>query len=397
MNRKIKYAIFAGIMCLMSAVNAMADTRASVIYEAGSSKVDVHLEEYMLKEGTEIPWENGQMVLPGAVLSKIPRICNDGEKCYVRTKVLFESEKGTDTALNEEDLLGISDEWIQIGEYFYYKKILEKKATVDFFQAVQIPTNWESGTDDDNKWRIEVKVEAIQAEFFTPDFSDEDPWHIGTGKYQIQKALEDEPGVMETDNTPVTFEIVNDTKGFSLDTDEFFRKMELFLPGKTQSGNIDVINRTDKERTVYMKSEVLEKNDFIEKMELTVQIKDQDKINILYQGSMDAEKMSEYQSIGSIDAQSTGKLEMLLTLPEDADNRYSAKQGKVKLIFTTDQQMEEQKKTNQRNQKTGKSENVKTGDTQNIWIWVVAGIGVPIACFIPWISRKIRKKRDAIW
>ena len=36
--------------------------------------------------GKEVPWETEENVLPGGLISKIPRIVNDGADCYVRAK-----------------------------------------------------------------------------------------------------------------------------------------------------------------------------------------------------------------------------------------------------------------------------------------------------------------------
>ena len=40
----------------------------------------------------EVPWETEENVLPGGLISKIPRIVNDGADCYVRAKIVFTSE-----------------------------------------------------------------------------------------------------------------------------------------------------------------------------------------------------------------------------------------------------------------------------------------------------------------
>ena len=48
--------------------------------------------------------ENG-IVLPSQVISKIPRITNYAEPCYVRVKPVFDEEETQDYRLGEEDLL----------------------------------------------------------------------------------------------------------------------------------------------------------------------------------------------------------------------------------------------------------------------------------------------------
>ena len=57
--------------------------------------------------------ENG-IVLPSQVISKIPRITNYAEPCYVRVKPVFDEEETQDYRLGEEDLGGIEDVWLII-------------------------------------------------------------------------------------------------------------------------------------------------------------------------------------------------------------------------------------------------------------------------------------------
>ena len=67
--------------------------KAYVLYQANSGKVAIHLEEYRMNGEKEVPWETEENVLPGGLISKIPRIVNDGADCYVRAKIVFTSEK----------------------------------------------------------------------------------------------------------------------------------------------------------------------------------------------------------------------------------------------------------------------------------------------------------------
>ena len=73
--------------------------------------------------------ENG-IVLPSQVISKIPRITNYAEPCYVRVKPVFDAEETQDYRLGEEDLGGIEDVWLKAGEYYYYPKVLGKQESV---------------------------------------------------------------------------------------------------------------------------------------------------------------------------------------------------------------------------------------------------------------------------
>ena len=72
--------------------------------------------------------------MPGDVVSKIPRIINAAQPCWVRVRV-FCSDDGEDMeGLSYKEMKGISKDWVKRGEYYYYTKILEKSDSVDFLK-----------------------------------------------------------------------------------------------------------------------------------------------------------------------------------------------------------------------------------------------------------------------
>ena len=77
--------------------------KAYVLYQANSGKVAIHLEEYRMNGEKEVPWETEENVLPGGLISKIPRIVNDGADCYVRAKIVFTSEETSDQPLSADN------------------------------------------------------------------------------------------------------------------------------------------------------------------------------------------------------------------------------------------------------------------------------------------------------
>ena len=67
------------IFCLSGGlVYAMPETSVDNHFETGL--VDIELDEYQLdEEGKEEPYTDKQNILPGATISKIPRIHNEGD------------------------------------------------------------------------------------------------------------------------------------------------------------------------------------------------------------------------------------------------------------------------------------------------------------------------------
>lgn len=140
--------------------------KAYVLYQANSGKVAIHLEEYRMNGEKEVPWETEENVLPGGLISKIPRIVNDGADCYVRAKIVFTSEETSDQPLSADNLEGIGSEWVQDGEYFYCKEVVKSGESVDFFRGIRLPAEWKESPEAENRWQASVRAEAVQAECF---------------------------------------------------------------------------------------------------------------------------------------------------------------------------------------------------------------------------------------
>lgn len=381
MKRKWKVAGITALLLLLTGGTVWAFSEVSLLVQAVSGKVDVKLEEFTVENGKRVPWKEDQMVLPGGVVSKIARISNEGEKCYIRASVIFGSERETGNKLARENLTGISKDWIWKGEYCYYRKILKKEGQVDFFQGIQIPETWTEEQDDNNRWKAKVKVDAIQAAFFQPDFDSEDPWKMGTKGYEIREAVKEKPVEQQGNQEPVIFEIQEEMKGFSVDSEEFFRELETFLPGKSQKGIVTFENKTKGAREIYLRTEIMEENDFLKKLELEIQKKIKGKTEILYQGTLLADQWETYQSIGKIPGGEQGSLEFYIRLPREADNRYSAQQGKIRFWFTTDAAPEKETPVKA----------VKTGDERMKWPLATAVLSLGVLTINVW------KKRYGRW
>lgn len=380
MKKKRKAVLAVGGILLLGAASVSAYSELSVIYQAVTGKVAVHLEEYAVKDGKEVLWQDGESVLAGTQVSKIPRIFNDASDCYVRAEVGFQGEKEGALGLSVENLVGISTDWTKIGEYFYYKKLLPSGESVDLFQGIRIPEEWESGRDDENTWKASVKVDAIQAAFFRPDFTSQDPWAMEGKGYKIEKALQREPEKKEAEGETITFGFSEDMQGFTADSQEFFSRFAPFLPGGSQTGYLEFANNTEKPRQLYVKAQILDEDELLEKLELTIRMHIGEEIRVVYQGPFLASELQEYQKAGTVLAKEKGRMEFFARLPEDAGNQYSARSGKVKFLFTTDPERE-----------SPKAQSPQTGDSQSLGaLW---GLLIPVPVLIWGILRFLRRRR----
>lgn len=337
--------------------------KAYVLYQANSDKVVIHLEEYRMDGEKEVPWETTENVLPGGLISKIPRICNDGADCYVRAKVVFTSEHPSEQSLSVENLEGIGKEWVQDGEYFYCKEVVKTGEQIDFFQGIRLPADWKEDPEAENQWQAKVQAEAVQAECFSPDFSGNDPWGMKTDQFIIRQALEGEAEKQNGDKEQMKLVIAADLQGFTMEQEGCMKHLETFVPGKSQSGKVVIENGTDQKREVFFQAEAPQMTPLLEKMELTVQIREKDQIRVLYQGNVTETMLKQNQSLGEILSGEEKQVEFLFFLPEEADNEYAAQTGQLKFWFTTGVPPKKQVVTA-----------VKTGDNQHTGCYLITGI-----------------------
>ena len=180
----------------------------------------------------EVPWETEENVLPGGLISKIPRIVNDGADCYVRAKIVFTSEETSDQPLSADNLEGIGSEWVQDGEYFYCKEVVKSGESVDFFRGIRLPAEWKESPEAENRWQASVRAEAVQAECFFPDFSVSDPWGMKTKQFVIRQAMEGEAEEQDGDKDQMELVIASDLQGFTMEQEGCMKQLETFMPGK---------------------------------------------------------------------------------------------------------------------------------------------------------------------
>ena len=199
--------------------------------------------------------ENG-IVLPSQVISKIPRITNYAEPCYVRVKPVFDEEETQDYRLGEEDLGGIEDVWLKAGEYYYYPKVLGKQESVDFFRTITIPSAWTSEAEG-QVLSVEIQAEAVQAANVTPDFTAEAPWG---------EELEIEQCVHEADNTVsevsqqsfLTVSYEGAARNLILAPDNFFRNFPVLMPGDEWEDTFTLVNTTASRAEFFLRTELPE-------------------------------------------------------------------------------------------------------------------------------------------
>ena len=237
MKRKLVLVtgILVTVACTMSGTYAYYQDSVTVSNHISTGDVNIGIQEYEKDGDSEKSYQGPAdgIVLPSQTVSKIPRITNYAETCYIRVKTTYTSEAPEPTAtvddgattpaptepdnysesvqtetpnkeatitpeptdqpgdaevpdvdhdseaepeteyiLSDEELAGISDAWVQHGEYYYYTQPLKNGESADFFQSVTIPSVWSSKASD-RELGLTVTAEAVQAANFTPNFDSE--------------------------------------------------------------------------------------------------------------------------------------------------------------------------------------------------------------------------------
>lgn len=296
--------------------------------------VNIGLKEYEKRGTTETAYTNPRKIIPGDTVSKIPRITNYAEPCWIRARVEMENSQSGLEGFREEMLTGISSKWIKRGEYFYYTEILKKRESIDLFQGVKIPEYW---TEEHSGQELEmtVRAEAVQAVNFKPDFSGMSPW----GNQKIELCIHEKAGapVCRAPETKLSVEFNGEAHRLLAVPGDFFINMGTAMPGDEFEDTVTVSNTTDQEAEIFFRTEVSEQNqeslEVLQGIQLSVRMDGK----TLYQGTLDSPELKKNQSLGSFSPDEAGKLQFSLSIPEEWNNSYALREADVKWIFTVNE------------------------------------------------------------
>ncbi|MDO4648677.1 MAG: hypothetical protein Q4B26_08500 [Eubacteriales bacterium] len=310
------------LQCSLIGTAASEKQEVSTVNRISTGDVHIDLQEYELQNNKEVPFRNHQIVLPGDHISKIPRIKNLGEDCYVRTSVTFFG----DVILNDSDLEDVQKGWKKIGAYYYYTNILKKSSSVDLFRGLFIPaelTEAESG----NVISVDLRAEAIQAEAFTPDFNSENPW----GDMPIEDCVHETDNSLLPDSRPVLFrvEYEGDSGKLVLQEEDFFRNFERLMPGVSYSDKASIQNSSKNSVELFFHtgydSADQKQQELLEALHLTIRYNR----NKIYDGTLKAEELIKGISLGVFAPGETGEMAYTITVPKTLTNTYAKRSAEV--------------------------------------------------------------------
>lgn len=136
--------------------------------------VDIELTEPKFSQNTNSTVFN---VVPNAIIDKDPTVTvgEDSGATYVRLVMSYEGITA-DQAKELQALIVPNAGWKIVDNYIYYNKALNAKDVVTAFDEVTVP-NWKNEMAN-KTFSIDIKAEAVQADFFTPTL-DTDGYIIG--------------------------------------------------------------------------------------------------------------------------------------------------------------------------------------------------------------------------
>ena len=175
MNKtKILVLSLTAALGVIGTAGALANYTAEkeVVNNTKTDTVDIELKEYQIDDNSSLSeFVNPVNQVPGATVSKIPKIYNKGSECWLRVKLDFNIDDEELETIDINNINGFKkDSWVSGDDgYWYLKDSLKEETNIDVFESVTIPSEWGNEYKDKNIY-IDITAEAIQTKNFTPNY-----------------------------------------------------------------------------------------------------------------------------------------------------------------------------------------------------------------------------------
>lgn len=292
----------------------------SVINTVGLNNIHIAINQQDIVNGERVDIAINPTVLPAQVIDRICEIRNLANEAWIRTKVVF----ADDAPIVDERFLTISSEkWKKCGEYYYYTETVPNNKTIEFFNKINIPAEW------DNSYigktiSFNVFAEAVQSKNFTPDFESADPWFGTVIEHRVRDGY-----ITPSEQGNQQFEVVyqNGAEGLVKVGDDFFSNWSTLMPGDVVKDKVLIKNDYALPTTIYFSSESIDKNKLIDKLKLRIYSENGEIYNGLLSGKVDEIVLAKLKK--------GEELEVFyeLTVPSELTNEFSLMNTKTKWIF----------------------------------------------------------------
>ena len=287
-----------------------------IVVESGISTgaVDIKITEY--NDDSQPFDRDGSRVMPGEVISLIPRINNLGMDCYLRAKIEYVIDGESFPEINYID--GNYSSWTKKGNYYYYDSVFSKKDSIDLFNKVKIPDL--SSEYNNKKVVLNIVVEAVQAKNFDGNWDD----------VNIDKAINRTYDIDYDGESSIIYE--NATNNHVTLDNKFFAKLGNILPGDRIVGNISILNKSKSQNEYYLTIDYDHLTDkeliLLKKLELVITNQDGEVIVNSNLGNKAKYVLGKY-NYGEGE-----NLKVAVSLPKNAENDLSKLYTKIKWKFS---------------------------------------------------------------
>ena len=162
-----------------------------------------------------------------------------------------------------------------------------------------------------------------------------------------------------------------------INEENFFGNLPTLLPGDEYSDGAKLINNGERPVRLYFRSIVDDSSDITDKIELVIETEVNGTSNVVYEGSLRAEELSEDTLLMTIPGQSMGKMVFAVCVPDELDNTYSLQDKTVRWIFSTEEIVLP-------------GESVNTGDNRKVGGYLMLA-GLSLGFAVRMIQRKRRE------
>ena len=310
---------------------------AKVANSFSSGGVNIEAECLQERDGELVPAGELTVADLDSVVSYIPRITNRAEESYIRVRL--EAESAGDDINISKYLYGVDSRWKEAGGYMYCTERLACDETAELCRGFEIPDDWDYRKE--NRLKVRVVADAVQAKNIYPDFESEAPW----GDVAVERS-EVRGQYTVRENVPVSgqgaVKIVCDrSSGISVSEDHLFSELTdgVFMPGDERSGSLVIRNERNRKVKVFFKA-VYDSSELSQSMQLRICSRKNDgsmsagKAQNFYSGPMGDRRLDEYRLIAELGAGEEQSLDITASLPDAADNRCQLKDGANIWYFT---------------------------------------------------------------
>ena len=314
-------------------INNIYAGKQEVINEINTGIVNIEIEEYQLNEqNEEILWKNNKDVLPGMTVSWIPYIKSTGNDCYVRVKIDVEQAVDTEQPITLNNFNDISNDWVLVDDYYYYKHPLKTNEKTDFFHSFTVPGEWDDSVNPRNigEWDFSITLifDAVQSDNFTPDFESHNPWDGLVVKESKQKDGYDINIFTTTTESEISI-VIEDYDNIVIKPDNFFEGLDNMVPGDTLSDTVTI--KSNKNSEIFFSTDSLSDIELLKNVGLTLALHKDGKTNVIYDGVLDSN--IHKLSLGKYDKKEESKLTFTIHMPKELDNEFSLRNASVKWVF----------------------------------------------------------------